>query len=80
MNIEASDFEGYLPIGIVVSGRIVSAIAAELGSMKVTEQIDVLQTFSEAILHVTNFARNFFFSITRINIGVFQEIITILNI
>ena len=46
MNIEASDFEGYLPIGIVVSGRIVSAIAAELGSMKVTEQIDVLQTFS----------------------------------
>ena len=37
---------GPVLVGIVVSGRIVSAIAAELGSMKVTEQIDVLQTLS----------------------------------
>ena len=32
--------------GIVVAGRVSSAIAAELGTMKVTEQIDALKTLS----------------------------------
>jgi len=31
--------------GLVVSGRIGAAMAAEIGSMKVTEQIDALRTF-----------------------------------
>ena len=32
--------------GIVVAGRVSSAIAAELGTMRVTEQIDALKTLS----------------------------------
>ncbi len=32
--------------GLMVSGRVASAIAAELGTMKVTEQIDALTTLS----------------------------------
>ena len=32
--------------GIVVAGRVSAAIAAELGTMKVTEQIDALKTLS----------------------------------
>ena len=32
--------------GIVVAGRVSAAIAAELGTMKVTEQIDALRTLS----------------------------------
>jgi len=32
--------------GVVVAGRVGSAIAAEIGSMKVTEQIDALETLS----------------------------------
>jgi phospholipid/cholesterol/gamma-HCH transport system permease protein len=37
---------GPVLVGIIVSGRIASSIAAELGSMKVTEQIDVLRSLS----------------------------------
>jgi phospholipid/cholesterol/gamma-HCH transport system permease protein len=33
-------------VGVVVAGRVGSAIAAELGSMKVTEQIDALEVFA----------------------------------
>lgn len=33
-------------ISVVVAGRVGSAIAAELGSMKVTEQIDALEAFA----------------------------------
>lgn len=32
--------------GVIVAGRVGSAIAAEIGSMKVTEQIDALETLS----------------------------------
>ena len=32
--------------GIVVAGRVSAAIAAEIGTMKVTEQIDALRTLS----------------------------------
>lgn len=37
---------GPVLVGIIVSGRIASSIAAELGSMRVTEQIDVLRSLS----------------------------------
>ena len=30
--------------GLMVAGRVASSIAAELGTMKVTEQIDALKT------------------------------------
>lgn len=33
-------------VSVVISGRVGSAIAAELGSMKVTEQIDALESFA----------------------------------
>ena len=33
-------------VGVVVAGRVGSAIAAEIGSMKVTEQIDALEVFA----------------------------------
>lgn len=33
-------------VSVVISGRVGSAIAAELGSMKVTEQIDALEAFA----------------------------------
>ena len=32
--------------GLIVTGRVGAAIAAEIGSMQVTEQVDALQTFS----------------------------------
>jgi phospholipid/cholesterol/gamma-HCH transport system permease protein len=37
---------GPLIVGLVVAGRVSSSIAAELGSMKVTEQIDALEAFA----------------------------------
>jgi phospholipid/cholesterol/gamma-HCH transport system permease protein len=37
---------GPLIVGLVVAGRVASSIAAELGSMKVTEQIDALEAFA----------------------------------
>ena len=43
--------------GIVVAGRVSSAIAAELGTMKVTEQIDALKTLSAdpilSLIHIS---------------------------
>ncbi len=36
-----------LLIGVVVAGRIASAIAAELGTMKVTEQLEALEVMSQ---------------------------------
>lgn len=36
-----------LLIGVVIAGRVSAAIAAELGSMKVTEQIDALKALSQ---------------------------------
>lgn len=37
---------GPLTLGLVLSGRISAGIAAELGTMKVTEQIDALRSFA----------------------------------
>lgn len=37
---------GPLIVGLVIAGRVSSSIAAELGSMKVTEQIDALEAFA----------------------------------
>ena len=37
---------GPVLVGLMVSGRIASAIAAEIGTMRVTEQIDALKTLS----------------------------------
>lgn len=37
---------GPILTGVVVAGRVASSIAAEIGSMKVTEQIDALETLS----------------------------------
>lgn len=37
---------GPLTLGLVLSGRISAGIASELGSMKVTEQIDALRSFA----------------------------------
>jgi len=37
---------GPVLVGVVVAGRVGSSIAAEIGSMKVTEQIDALETLS----------------------------------
>lgn len=37
---------GPLIVGLVIAGRVASSIAAELGSMKVTEQIDALEAFA----------------------------------
>ena len=37
---------GPLLAGVVVAGRVGAAIAAELGSMKVTEQVDALETMA----------------------------------
>jgi phospholipid/cholesterol/gamma-HCH transport system permease protein len=37
---------GPLIVGLVVAGRVASSIAAEIGSMKVTEQIDALEAFA----------------------------------
>ena len=37
---------GPLIVGLVVAGRVSSSIAAELGSMKVTEHIDALEAFA----------------------------------
>ena len=38
---------GPLLTGVVIAGRVGSAIAAELGSMKVTEQVEALETMSQ---------------------------------
>jgi phospholipid/cholesterol/gamma-HCH transport system permease protein len=37
---------GPLIVGLVIAGRVSSSIAAEIGSMKVTEQIDALEAFA----------------------------------
>lgn len=37
---------GPLIVGLVLAGRIASSIAAEIGTMKVTEQIDALEAFA----------------------------------
>lgn len=37
---------GPLTLGLVLSGRISAGIAAELGTMKITEQIDALRSFA----------------------------------
>lgn len=37
---------GPLIVGLVIAGRVASSIAAELGSMRVTEQIDALEAFA----------------------------------
>ncbi len=37
---------GPITIGLVLSGRISAGIAAELGTMKVTEQVDALRSFA----------------------------------
>src|SRR5436190_21875704 len=37
---------GPVPTGLMVAGRVGAAIAAELGTMKVTEQIDALRTLA----------------------------------
>ncbi len=37
---------GPLLTGLIISGRVASSIAAELGTMKVTEQIDALETMA----------------------------------
>ena len=37
---------GPVLIGLIIAGRVSSSIAAELGSMKVTEQIDALEAFA----------------------------------
>ena len=39
--------------GVVVAGRIGAAIAAELGTMKVTEQIDALRVMAVSYTHLT---------------------------
>ncbi|MEO0293644.1 MAG: ABC transporter permease [candidate division WOR-3 bacterium] len=37
---------GPLIVGLIIAGRVSSSIAAEIGSMKVTEQIDALEAFA----------------------------------
>ncbi|MCB9249071.1 MAG: ABC transporter permease [Ignavibacteriales bacterium] len=65
--------------GIIIAGRVGASIAAELGSMKVTEQLDALETMGISIIRYLAMPR-FFASVIMLPVLIiFANVIAILG-
>ncbi|MEO0205893.1 MAG: ABC transporter permease [candidate division WOR-3 bacterium] len=68
---------GPILTGLIVSGRCASAMAAEIGTMRVTEQIDALESMAINPYHFLNFPRIFGSMISLPILTVFAEFVAI---
>ncbi len=68
---------GPILTGLIVSGRCASAMAAEIGTMRVTEQIDALESMAINPYRFLNFPRIFGTMIALPILTVFSEFISI---
>ncbi len=68
---------GPILTGLIVSGRCASAMAAEIGTMRVTEQIDALESMAINPYHFLNFPRIFGTMISLPILTIFSEFVSI---
>lgn len=68
---------GPILTGLIVSGRCSSAMAAEIGTMRVTEQIDALESMAINPYHFLNFPRIFGTMISLPILTIFSEFVAI---